>query len=103
MHLQVEGGDFDRFLLLAGEPRQALRERVGNAEFHEVFFILCSATAVDIYANILRDEAYLVKRDWISPVPFYDIIWNPEPGGNVEHIAEHDLTPDDVDAVLLHP
>jgi hypothetical protein len=36
-------------------------------------------------------------------VPHYDIIWNPEPGGNMEHITEHDLTPDDVEAVLLHP
>jgi DNA-binding phage protein len=36
-------------------------------------------------------------------VPYYDIIWNPEPDGNVEHIAEHDWTPDDVEAVLLHP
>ena len=36
-------------------------------------------------------------------MPSYDIIWNPEPGGNVEHIAEHDLTPDDVEAVLWHP
>jgi hypothetical protein len=34
VHLQVEGSDFDRFLLLAREPRQTLRERVGNAEFH---------------------------------------------------------------------
>ena len=60
-------------------------------------------TAVDIYANILGDEACLMKRDRSGPVPYYDIIWNPEPGGNVEHIAEHDLTPDDVEAVLLHP
>jgi hypothetical protein len=59
--------------------------------------------AVDIYANILEDEACPVKRDRISPVPYYDIIWNPEPGSNVEHIAEHDLTPDDVEDVLLHP
>ena len=34
---------------------------------------------------------------------YYDVIWNPEPGGNVEHIAEHGLTPDDVEAVLFHP
>ena len=60
-------------------------------------------TTVDIYANILGDEACLVKRDRSTPVPYYDIIWNPEPGGNVEHIAEHDLTPDDVEAVLLYP
>ncbi len=36
-------------------------------------------------------------------MPYYDIIWNPEPGGTVEHIAAHDLTPDDVEAVLWHP
>lgn len=36
-------------------------------------------------------------------MPYYDIIWNPEPGGNVDHIAEHDLTPDEVEAVLLQP
>jgi uncharacterized DUF497 family protein len=36
-------------------------------------------------------------------VPYYDIIWNPEPGGNVEHIAEHALTPEDVEAVLFNP
>jgi hypothetical protein len=36
--LQVERGGFDRFLLLAGEPRQAIRERIGNAEFHGGFY-----------------------------------------------------------------
>ena len=29
------------------------------------------------------------------------IIWDDEPGANVEHIAEHGLTPDEVDEVLL--
>jgi hypothetical protein len=29
------------------------------------------------------------------------VIWDDEPGGNVEHIAEHGLTPDEVDEVLL--
>jgi hypothetical protein len=43
------------------------------------------------------------SEQWSSPVPSYDIIWNAEPGGNVEHIAAHDLTQDDVEAVLLHP
>lgn len=28
------------------------------------------------------------------------IIWNDEPGGNIEHIEEHDLTVDDVEHVL---
>ena len=36
-------------------------------------------------------------------MPYYDVIWNPEPGGNVEHIAEHNLTSEDVEAVLFHP
>ena len=31
------------------------------------------------------------------------IIWDPTPGGNVEHVEEHDLTTDDVDHVLENP
>ena len=46
------------------------------------------------------DALRLVTQDRSRPVPYYDIIWNPEPGGNVEHIAAHDLTPDDVEAAL---
>jgi len=33
----------------------------------------------------------------------FQIIWNHEPGGNVEHIADNDLTPADCDAVLTNP
>jgi uncharacterized DUF497 family protein len=29
------------------------------------------------------------------------VIWDDEPGGNVEHIAEHGLRPEEVDEVLL--
>jgi uncharacterized DUF497 family protein len=36
-------------------------------------------------------------------MPWYDIIWNYEPGGNVEHIAEHGLTPEDVEEVIGNP
>lgn len=36
-------------------------------------------------------------------MPYFDIIWDPEPGGNIEHIAEHDLTPEDVEDVLFDP
>ena len=36
-------------------------------------------------------------------MPWYDIIWNYEPGGNVEHIAEHGLTPEDVEEVIYNP
>jgi uncharacterized DUF497 family protein len=31
------------------------------------------------------------------------IIWNEEPGGNVEHIEEHGLSTEDVEAVLASP
>ena len=30
------------------------------------------------------------------------IIWNEEPGGNVEHIEDHGLTVDDVEHVLVY-
>jgi uncharacterized DUF497 family protein len=30
------------------------------------------------------------------------IIWDETPGGNVEHVEEHDLTTDDVDHVLTN-
>jgi hypothetical protein len=33
---------------------------------------------------------------------FQHIIWNEEPGGNIEHIEEHGLTPDDVEHVLAN-
>lgn len=32
----------------------------------------------------------------------FDFIWDEEPGGNVDHIAEHDLTPEDVIDVFHH-
>jgi uncharacterized DUF497 family protein len=33
---------------------------------------------------------------------FRQIIWNDEPGGNIEHIEEHGLTTDDVEHVLAN-
>ena len=37
-------------------------------------------------------------------MPWYDVFWNyAEPDGNVEHIAENGLTPEDVNAVLMNP
>jgi uncharacterized DUF497 family protein len=36
-------------------------------------------------------------------MPWYEVIWNFEPGGNVEHIAENGLTPEDVEAVIFNP
>lgn len=29
------------------------------------------------------------------------VIWDDEPGGNVEHLAEHGLTPEEADEVML--
>jgi uncharacterized DUF497 family protein len=34
---------------------------------------------------------------------FDQIIWNDEPGGNIEHIEEHGLTVEDVESVLSNP
>ena len=36
-------------------------------------------------------------------MPYFEVIWNEEPGGNLEHIAEHDLTPEDVEEVIFNP
>jgi len=30
------------------------------------------------------------------------VIWDDEPGGNVEHVAQNGLSPDEVDDVLLN-
>jgi uncharacterized DUF497 family protein len=32
---------------------------------------------------------------------YVTVIWDDEPGANVDHVAEHGLTPDEVDEVLL--
>lgn len=36
-------------------------------------------------------------------MPYFDIIWNDEPGGNVDHISQHGLTQEDVEEVLFNP
>jgi hypothetical protein len=36
-------------------------------------------------------------------MPYYEFIWNEESGGNVEHIAEHNLTPEDIEEVIFNP
>jgi len=36
-------------------------------------------------------------------MPYRDILWNEEPDGNVEHIAEHGLTPEDVEEIVFNP
>lgn len=34
---------------------------------------------------------------------YFEFIWNDEPGGNIEHIADHGLTPADVENVFFNP
>lgn len=36
-------------------------------------------------------------------MPWYNFIWNHEPGGNAEHIAEHGISPEEVEAVICDP
>ncbi|MCC6124464.1 MAG: hypothetical protein IT426_05865 [Pirellulales bacterium] len=37
-------------------------------------------------------------------MPWYDIFWNYEdPDGNVAHISENGLTPEEVDSILMDP
>jgi hypothetical protein len=38
-----------------------------------------------------------------TPEGIRTVVWNHEPGGNVEHIAEHALTPAEVEAVICDP
>ena len=33
----------------------------------------------------------------------YKPLWDYDPGGNVDHLARHDLTPQDIDAVFRRP
>lgn len=36
-------------------------------------------------------------------MPWFDFFWSDEPDDNVDHVAEHDLTPDDVEHVVQNP
>lgn len=39
----------------------------------------------------------------MGEIPYFEIICNEEEGGNVAHIAEHGLTPEDVEEVIFNP
>ena len=39
----------------------------------------------------------------VAVMRWTQVVWDPTPGGNVEHVEEHGLTTDDVDHVLEHP
>jgi hypothetical protein len=36
-------------------------------------------------------------------MPWYDFIWNSEPGGNVSHIADHGIEIEDAEAIVCSP
>lgn len=36
-------------------------------------------------------------------MPYRDVIWIAGPGGNVQHIAEHDIAPQEVEQVRAKP
>lgn len=36
-------------------------------------------------------------------MPWFNFVWERGEGGNLAHLAEHGLTPDDVEPVVLNP
>jgi uncharacterized DUF497 family protein len=36
-------------------------------------------------------------------MPWYDIVWDDTPGGNVDHLAEHGVTTTEAEHVIMHP
>ena len=36
-------------------------------------------------------------------MPYFDILWTDDEDGNVAHVAEHGLTPEDVEFALQNP
>lgn len=46
---------------------------------------------------------FMITAERISVAPWIEIIWTEGPGGNVEYIAEHGLTTEEVEYVLANP
>ena len=36
-------------------------------------------------------------------MPWYDFVWNLEPGGNASHIADHGIAIEDAEAIVCSP
>lgn len=36
-------------------------------------------------------------------MPWYDIVWDHSHGGNVEHLADHGITTDEAEEVIMYP
>lgn len=41
------------------------------------------------------DVVLYVSKRATTRMPYFDLVWNTEPGGNVEHFLEHGITPED--------
>jgi hypothetical protein len=55
-------------------------------------------------SSMITDEMTLPIPEPEPAMPYYDVLWNYEDeDGNVAHIAEHRLTPEDVNTVLMAP
>jgi uncharacterized DUF497 family protein len=53
---------------------------------------------------MITDEVMLPVPELEPDMPYYDVLWNYEDAdGNVAHISEHGLTPEDVNTVLMAP
>jgi hypothetical protein len=56
------------------------------------------------FSSMIMDKVMLPVPELEPAMHYYDILWNYEDAdGNVAHIAEHGLTPEDVNAVLMAP
>jgi hypothetical protein len=60
---------------------------------------LLADTAVDRLASML----YYISISEGNGMLYFEFIWNEELGGNLGHISEHGLEPDDVEEVILNP
>ncbi len=91
-----EASDIERRLIVLREPAQRKKEGDRAAALRP-----CCVADSELTGNHRRCNINQRQEDGV--VPYFDIIWNPEPGGNVEHIAEHDLRPEDVEEVIFNP
>jgi hypothetical protein len=61
---------------------------------------IAGMSAVQQPIAVLQNNAIIAWDARSHRMEWTHVIWDPLPGGNVEHIEEHDLTTDDVDYVL---
>jgi uncharacterized DUF497 family protein len=62
-----------------------------------VYRCICFNAVLESSVSVAYTFKAVVVMRWTQ------VVWDPTPGGNVEHVEEHGLTTDDVDHVLEHP